>query len=86
MVSKTQQFIEKTLLTAEYEFDDEVKEWAGWISELPGIYAQKKTLEETRKKLAEILEEYLLINLRERKTIKGFSFNFRAADKIYSNA
>jgi len=42
MVSKTQQFIEKTLLTAEYEFDDEVKEWAGWISELPGIYAQKK--------------------------------------------
>lgn len=86
MLSKTQQFIEKALLNAEYEFDDEIKEWAVWIKGFPGIYAQRKTIEETRNELAEIFEEYLIVSLRERRKIKGFDFNLERSNKVFSHA
>ncbi len=40
MELKTQQFIEKALLRAEYKFDASVKQWVGWVKGFPGIYAQ----------------------------------------------
>ena len=33
------------------------------MDSVPGVYAQKKTLEEARSELAEILEEHLLLSL-----------------------
>ncbi len=81
MVLRTQQFIEKMLAKAEYRFDGSVKEWAGWIKGLPGIYAQAKDLEGARNQLAEILEEYLFASFQEKKKIKGFDIKIRSYAK-----
>mgnify|MGYP001571294607 CR=1 FL=1 len=73
MKLKVQNFVEKNLSNARYEYDRGVKSWAGWIEGLPGVYAQGKTIEAARDELGEILEEYLLINLQEKKKVKGFA-------------
>ena len=67
-------FVEKLLTQAKYEYDESVKRWAAWIDKLPGIYAQGRSVEEVRRELASILEEYVLIGIREGKQIPGFSF------------
>lgn len=71
---KISEFIEKKLKEAVYEYDESVKSWATWIKGMPGVYGQGKTVEEAREELAEILEEYLLVSLKEGKTIPGFAF------------
>ena len=68
------EFIEKKLTGATYEYDESVKSWAAWIESMPGVYGQGKTVEEARKELTEILEEYLLVSLKEGKSIPGFAF------------
>jgi predicted RNase H-like HicB family nuclease len=69
---QVQNFIETQLLRAQYERDESVNAWAGWIKGFPGIYAQGSTLEETRNELAEMLEEYLLVSLQKNTGVKGF--------------
>lgn len=65
------QFIEKTLNRAVYEYDDTVRRWAGWIRGFPGVYAQGRSVEETRRDLASALEDYVLISLREGESVPG---------------
>lgn len=72
MTLRTQQFVEKMLTRAEYEFDDSVKEWAGWIKGFPGIYAQARNIETLRRELAEMIEEYLFLSFQQKKPVKGF--------------
>jgi predicted RNase H-like HicB family nuclease len=72
MKLQVQNFIETQLARAEYKQDESVNSWVGWIKGLPGIYAQGDTLEDVRNELAEVLEEYLLMSLRENKSVKGF--------------
>jgi predicted RNase H-like HicB family nuclease len=72
MQLRVQNFIETRLSRAEYKYDESVNAWAGWIKDLPGIYAQRQTLEDVRNELAEVLEEYLLVSLQENKNVKGF--------------
>jgi predicted RNase H-like HicB family nuclease len=79
---RVQEFIEKKLGKAEYEFDKSVKEWAGWIKGLPGIYAQASSIEEARNQLAEMLEEYLLISVQEKKRLKDFDI----VPKVYAKS
>jgi len=83
MMLRTQQFIEKMLLKAEYKFDESVKEWAGWIKDMPGIYAQAKDLENARNQLAEILEEYLFASFQEKKRIRGFEIKIHSYAKAH---
>jgi predicted RNase H-like HicB family nuclease len=71
---KINEFIEKNLKEAIYEYDESVKSWVAWIVSMPGVYGQGKTVEETREELTEILEEYLLVSLKEGKSIPGFTF------------
>lgn len=65
------QFIEKMLGRAVYEYDDTVNRWAGWIRGFPGVYAQGRSVEETRSDLASALEDYVLISLREGEPVPG---------------
>ena len=75
MKLKVPNFVEKNLSNARYEYDRSVKSWAGWIEDFPGVYAQGKTIEAARDELGEILEEYLLVNLQEKKKVKGFTLS-----------
>jgi len=74
MKLQVQDFVEKHLSRAHYEFDDSVKSFAAWIEGFPGVYAQGKTIEEARGELGEILEEYLLVSIQEKRKVKGFTF------------
>ena len=75
MSTRLQQFIESKLLAAQYEYDPSVKQWVGWVRGFPGIYSQAGTVEAARQELAEMIEEYILSSLREKKRVKGFFFN-----------
>ncbi len=66
-----EQYINRWLRKAHYEFDSSVKAWVGWIEGYPGIYAQEKTAEDVRAELISILEEFTLLDLQEGKRIRG---------------
>jgi len=66
------QYIESLLRKAEYEYDKKTKSWCASVKGLPGAYAQADTLEETRNQLAEVIEDYILVSLQERKSLPGF--------------
>lgn len=76
-------YIEKMLARASYEYDEAVKQWAAWIEELPGVYAQGNTVEETRATLASVLEDYVLVSVAEKKRIPHFAFAKRLHAKTY---
>ncbi|MCP6718326.1 MAG: DUF1902 domain-containing protein [Patescibacteria group bacterium] len=65
-------YIEKLLRKAEYEHDEETRSWCASIKELPGAYAQANTIEEVREQLAEVIEDYILVSLREKHSLPGF--------------
>lgn len=66
------QYIENLLRKAEYEYDKETKSWCASVADLPGAYAQADTVEETRGQLAEVIEDYILVSLREKQFLPGF--------------
>ena len=72
-----EQYVERHLSSASYEHDPTLDQWMGWIEAVPGVYAQQKTMEETRDELAEVLEEHLLLSLRnaepEREIVPEFA-------------
>ncbi len=75
MVTKLQKFIESKLLSAQYEYDSSVKQWVGWVRGFPGVYGQGDSVEAVRQELAEMVEEYVLTSLQEKRKISGFSFS-----------
>lgn len=77
MELKFYQFINQLLKRAQYEYDDSVKAWSGWIRGFPGVYAQGKNIEEVRADLMSALEDYLLVNLKQGIKIPGFSMSSR---------
>jgi len=83
MTLKTQQFIEKMLLRAEYNFDESVGEWVGWVKSFPGVYAQGQDVESVRQELAEMIEEYLFVSFQEKKQVPGFSLKLHSHAKAY---
>ena len=66
------QYIENLLRKAKYEYDEKTKSWCASLKELPGAYAQADTVEEVRSQLAEVIEDYILVSLRERQILPGF--------------
>ena len=58
-------YIENKLKGACYEFDNDAKVWCAWIPKLPGAYAQGGSVEEARKILAEVIEDYIIISLQK---------------------
>lgn len=66
------EYIEKLLKRATYEYDKKTGDWCASAKGLPGAYAQADTVEETREKLAEVIEDYILVSIQERQPLPGF--------------
>ncbi|OGI56924.1 antitoxin HicB [Candidatus Nomurabacteria bacterium RIFCSPHIGHO2_02_FULL_37_13] len=69
MMSK---FIEQKLKMAKYK----LLKNGTFFAEIPsirGVWANAKTLEKCREELAEVLEEWMFLHIREKKNIPGFS-------------
>ena len=62
------EYCQKALEKAEYkELEDET-----WFAEIPGfkgVWANGKTVEESRKELISVLEEWIILKLRDRDSI-----------------
>ena len=56
-------FINKAMEHARYEILSDDNSFYGEIHECPGVYASADTLEECRKELEEVLEEWLLFRI-----------------------
>ena len=69
------EYIEKALSQAHIEYDISVRQWVAWIDGLPGVYAQGKGRREVREELASVLEEHILLALRDGKRISGFGLS-----------
>lgn len=72
MKTSVQEYIEKMLEQAHYEYDESVGMWAGSVGGVRGIYSQGANVEEVRRELSEMLEENLLLAIRDKKKISGF--------------
>ena len=66
------EYIIKKLNNAKYKILEDGL-YFGEIPGLQGVWASGKTLEECRETLREVLEEWLILKLRDRDKIPGFS-------------
>lgn len=69
-------FIEKTLAKAKYKILDD----GSYLGEIPGfkgVWSNSKNLEKCREELREVLEEWLILKLRDNDKIPGLIFNFK---------
>lgn len=65
-------YIENLLKKAKYEYDEATDSWCAKVSRLPGAYAQADSVEEVREQLAEVIEDYILVSIYEKKPLPGF--------------
>jgi len=66
------EYIYKKLNQAQYKILDDGS-YFGEIPGLQGVWASEKTLEECRETLREVLEEWLILKLKDGDKIPGFS-------------
>jgi len=59
------QYIKTALEYAKYEIIDDEEPYYGEVPELQGVWASGKTLEECRKNLEEVVDEWIIIKLRK---------------------
>lgn len=57
------EYIENAMQHAQYELIKDDEPYYGEVPELAGVWATGKTLEECRKKLAEVIDGWILIRL-----------------------
>ena len=60
-----EEYIHKALEKAKYEIIKDKEPYYGQIKELPGVWATGKTLEECRRKLAEVIEGWILVRVKK---------------------
>lgn len=60
------QYIQAALEKAKYEIIDDEEPYYGEVPELEGVWATGKTLEECRRNLEEVIDEWIIIRLRNR--------------------
>lgn len=75
-------FVEEQLKKAHYKLLED-QTYFGEIPAMQGVWAQKKTLEECRAELAEVLEEWCLLKIRSNEHIPGLEFAF--AERVNMN-
>jgi predicted RNase H-like HicB family nuclease len=59
------QYIQAALEHARYEIIDDEEPYYGEVPELPGVWASGNTLEECRRNLEEVIDEWIIIRLRK---------------------
>ena len=69
------EYIEKKLKTARYKLLKDGS-YFGEIPGLKGVWANAKNLEDCRKELQEVLEDWLLLKIRAGEKISGFEIQF----------
>lgn len=69
------EYIEKKLKTARYKLLKDGS-YFGEIPGLKGVWANAKNLEDCRKELQEVLEDWLLLKVRFDEKISGFEIRF----------
>ncbi len=58
------EYIEAALKRAKYEIIDDEEPFYGEVAELKGVWASGKTLEECRHNLAEVIDGWLVVRLK----------------------
>lgn len=77
-------YLNAAMARAKYEMLDDANPYYGEIPGFRGVYATAKTLDECRRILSEVLEEWLLIRLRRNLSIpalRGASLNIKRMRK-----
>ena len=74
-------YIENLIKKADYEYDEETKSWCASIDELPGAYAQADTVEKARQQLAEVIEDYIIVSLKENQKLPNFNIRIKKSPK-----
>ncbi len=69
------QYIEKQLKKAKYKILDDGT-YFGEIMDLKGVWASSKTLEKCRDELREVLEDWILLKVRDGERVPGFKISF----------
>ena len=59
------EYIQAAMKMARYEFLPNDKVYYGEIKDFKGVYATSKNLEDCREELREVLEEWILLSVRE---------------------
>lgn len=75
------EFILKKLKDARYKLLKDGS-YFGEIIGLKGVWANANNLEDCRKELQEVLEDWLLLKIRERENIPGFRLKIGRQDLI----
>lgn len=66
------EFIERKLKSAKYKLLTDGS-YFGTIPNLKGVWANAKNLEDCRKELSEVVEDWLLLKVRDGEKVPGFS-------------
>ncbi len=66
------EFLHKKLATAKYKLLKD-RTYFGEIPGLRGVWANARSLEACRKELKEVLEDWLLLKVRNKENIPGFN-------------
>jgi predicted RNase H-like HicB family nuclease len=66
------QYIHAALERAKYEIIDDKEPYYGEVPELECVWATGKTLEECRRNLEEVVDEWIIVKLRNRLYLPGF--------------
>ncbi|MFQ5661737.1 MAG: type II toxin-antitoxin system HicB family antitoxin [Candidatus Paceibacteria bacterium] len=69
------EFIEKQLKKAKYKILED-RTYFGEIPGLKGVWANAKNLDNCRKELREVLEDWLLLKVRNKEKVSGFNLKF----------
>jgi len=75
-------YISQKLARARYKILDDGT-YFGKIPGLQGVWASEKTLEKCRETLREVLEEWLILKLRDGDSIPDFP-SIKARQKVYA--
>jgi predicted RNase H-like HicB family nuclease len=65
------QYIQKALTKAQYKLLDNGT-WFAEVPEFQGVWANAPTVEECRQELMEVMEEWLILKIRDRDPIPKF--------------
>jgi len=57
------EYVQAALEKARYELIDDAEPYYGEVRELPGVWASGATLEECRRRLAEVLDGWIVVRL-----------------------
>ena len=66
------QYIQAALEKAKYEIIDDEEPYYGEVHELEGVWATGKTLEECRRNLEEVIDEWTIIKLNNGSPLPVF--------------